>query len=151
MDPISNIASHTERSTESKSIMQSLEDAGRLNSTKGQNVANGIKSSIITKQSKNSISKFFEIRGLADSIPVFNRGTIVVNRQRINTRTKTNRVNKLPRKQIRRHSQDRMERSMSKGLKLIRIRRNRKPRNIWQNRYNPMYIYIYVYTGSTYI
>jgi hypothetical protein len=72
----------------------------------------------------------FKVGGLTSSESIPDRGTIAVNRQGTNTRPKTNAIGKFIREGIARNSQNRVNRSVSQGGNIIRIRRFGKLSNI---------------------
>ena len=99
-DPNGNIANTRKGAPKSKSIMERLKNAGGLDSTMGQDIAKGIKGSMISKKSKNVRPQLFKVSSLTNSKSIPDRGTIAANRQRIYTSAKTNRVYKIPRNEL---------------------------------------------------
>ena len=103
-DPISNRNNNIKRSFQSKGIMEALQDTGSFNTTMGQDIAKGAEGSKISNIIENIFPKLFKVSSLTDSKPLPNRGTVAVDRERANTRAKTNIVGKLPRKGITRQT-----------------------------------------------
>ena len=102
-----------------KGIMQALKYTGGVHSSVGDNVCQTNEGRITPYEGKELFPKLNQIGGFRSSKAVPNSRTIRHNRQRINTRTKNNRINRFPRKTIGREPQNTMYGPMGKRLYIV--------------------------------
>ena len=122
--------------------MQALEDTGGGHSSVGDNVSHTNQRPIIPNKGKELLAKLDQIGSFWHSESIPNSRTVRHNRQRVNTKTESNRLDHLTRKSVGRKPQNTMYSPMGKGLNIIFQRRFGKLKYIWSDS-GPMLIVPY--------